>query len=431
MKKWDHILLKRLKPKSEFARNTLILISGTALAQAIPLALTPVLTRLYTPEDFGLLALFYSLSIVLSSIATGRYEFAILAPASVQEAKSVVLLSFLVSFIVFLLLMLPIVIFNDEITSLIGNQEISIWLYFVPFIVLLLGVYRTIDYWLNRQKKYKKMSHNKLIRASGISLVQLLISFSSKSGLIAGFIIGWLISVIIALKTSDLSYKNVNFSQIKESALKYKDYPIYQMPSSLLNSISLEAPVFFISKAFDASIVGFFSVVIKLLSSPAGLISRSTGQVYFQRASEFAKNSPELLLDDLYSVAKKLSIISLVIFSPIFFFGMEIFGFILGSEWEQAGKYSEVLVFAIAIKFVVSPLSIVFMALDKIKISSVWQVSYFITTMVVLYVLTKFSFDIFLWVYVIHEIMLYTLYFLLMIYAIKRFQIEYIQECKN
>jgi len=51
------IMINKLKLKSEFAKNVLTLMTGTTIAQAIPIAISPILTRIYTPEDFGVFAL--------------------------------------------------------------------------------------------------------------------------------------------------------------------------------------------------------------------------------------------------------------------------------------------------------------------------------------------------------------------------------------
>ena len=146
-------MIQRLKPKSEFSRNVLTLMTGTTIAQAIPIAISPILTRIYSPEDFGMLALFLALFSILSTIATGRYELAIMSPESDDEAKDIVFLSILVAIFVFFISTILIWFFDVEIAILLGNSEIKNWLYFIPFTVLSFGVYQSIDYWLNRQKK--------------------------------------------------------------------------------------------------------------------------------------------------------------------------------------------------------------------------------------------------------------------------------------
>lgn len=414
-------MIKQLKQKSEFSRSVLTLITGTALAQALPIAIAPILTRLYTPEDFGLLALFLAIFSVLNTMATGRYEMAIMAPLYDSEAKSLVLLSIFFAFGICVLTGLPIFLFSKEIANFLGNEAIEMWLYFLPITVFFSGVYQSIDYWLNRQKKYRRMAKNKLLQAGGVSLAQMIVGLVSGAGLIIGNVIGRSLSSLLIIKKSKLSISHCSFYEIKRLAFRYRDYPLFQAPFSVLNSLSSQAPIFFVAKFFDASIVGLFSMVIKILSAPAALIAKSIGQVYFQRVSEHAKSSPELLLNDISRLALKLLMIAVLVFSPVLFYGREIFAFIFGNDWAQAGGYAQVLVFAVAIKFVVSPLSVVFLAIDKIRVGSFWQLVYFFTTIVMLYIALTFEFEVFLWIYVVHEFILYAIYFSLMIYSVRSY----------
>jgi len=396
-------------------------MTGTTIAQAIPVAVAPILTRIYTPEDFGILALYLAVSSVLSTVSTGRYELAIMAPVSKSEAQGVVFLSMIFSLGVFVITTIIIWLFNSEIAALLGNQRIGKWLYFVPITVFSFGLYQSIDYWLNRERKYRKMAENKLVQAGSVSLIQVVVGLISNAGLIVGHVIGWIFSVITIIARNEFNFKCFNFNVIKNLAVKYKKYPLLQAPSSLLDGLSVQAPIFFMSKYFDATVVGFLGLVLKMLSAPTALISRSTGQVFFQRVSEHAKVSPELLMSDVYRVALKLSVISIVIFSPILFFGPEIFSILFGKEWMQAGNYAQILVFAIAIKFVVSPISTVFLAIDKITTSSVWQLSYFLITFSVLFVAIHFDIKTFLWIYVANEIVMYIFYFILINFSVKSF----------
>jgi len=413
-------MIQRLKPKSEFSRNVLTLMTGTTIAQAVPIAISPILTRIYSPEDFGLLALFLAVFSILSMIATGRYELAIMSPESDDEAKDIVFLSILIAIFVFFITIILLWFNGAEITIFLGNPEVESWLYLIPFMVLSSGVYQSVDYWLNRQKLYRGMAENKLIQVSSVSILQVLIGVFSKSGLILGSVFGWLISTFIVFSRSNIKHSDFRLKKTKKVLLKYKDYPLFQAPSSLLNTIAAQSPVIFISKSFVDSTVGFFSLVLKVLNTPTTLISRSIGQVFFQKVSEHANLSPHLLLNDIYSTALKLTILSVLLFSPIVLFGPELFSVIFGSEWIQAGYYAQILVFSIAVKFVVSPLSTIFLAIDKIKVASIWQLAYFCITISVLILATSFEFEKFLWIYVFSEIAMYVLYFLLMLYAIKK-----------
>ena len=188
-------MLTKLKPKSEFSRNVLTLMTGTTIAQAIPIAISPILTRIYTPEDFGVFALYMSVASILSVIAAGRYELAIMLPKKDEDAINIVALSILISFFISFISFLVIFLFNAKITNLLGNSEISNWLYFIPITVLLTGMYRSFNYWSNRKKQYKRLATSKIIQSFTTSSTNLSMGFGGfgASGLILGGVLGFLI----------------------------------------------------------------------------------------------------------------------------------------------------------------------------------------------------------------------------------------------
>ena len=124
-----------MKIKSEYSKNIITLLSGNALAQAIPIAISPILTRLYTPEDFGVVALFGSISVLFGSIVNAQYESAIVLPRKNDDAYSIASLSLLIATVFSIILFIVILIFHDCIVDILGTEEISLWLYFIPLVV--------------------------------------------------------------------------------------------------------------------------------------------------------------------------------------------------------------------------------------------------------------------------------------------------------
>jgi len=161
-------MLNKLKPKSEFSRNVLTLMTGTTIAQAIPIAISPILTRIYTPEDFGLFALYISIALLFATAATGRYELAIMLPKKESDAVNIVFLSLLITLIITLLTLFIVFFFNQSITNILGNQDISSWLYFIPFTVFFMGLYQSLNYWNNRKKEYKRLAISRVVQ-SGVT----------------------------------------------------------------------------------------------------------------------------------------------------------------------------------------------------------------------------------------------------------------------
>ena len=128
-------MLKRFKPKSEFNRNILTLMTGTTIAQAIPIAISPILTRIYTPEDFGIFAIFLAITLIIGSIANGRYELAIMIPKKDEDAINIFALGFIITTSISLLLLVLVLIFQKYFIFLLKNEEIGVWLYFFPILL--------------------------------------------------------------------------------------------------------------------------------------------------------------------------------------------------------------------------------------------------------------------------------------------------------
>ncbi len=185
-------MINRLKPKSEFSRNVLTLMTGTTIAQAIPIAISPILTRLYSPSEFGIFALYMSIASLLSVIATGRYELAIMLPKKKTDALNIVILSLVITITISIFAFLIVFFFNEEITILLENKNISNWLYFIPITVLFTGIYQSFNYWNSKQKQYKLIATTKVIQSTTTGTSNLSFGFAGYTfgGMILGGLFG-------------------------------------------------------------------------------------------------------------------------------------------------------------------------------------------------------------------------------------------------
>ncbi|GJQ23509.1 MAG: hypothetical protein HBSAPP01_12990 [Candidatus Brocadia sapporoensis] len=178
--------------KGSFAVNVLTLMTGTTIAQAIPIAISPILTRIYRPEDFGIFALYMSIASMLSVIATGRYELAIMLPEKDEDAVNIVALSLIIACFVSFLALVIVWVFNESITKLLDNKEISKWLYFIPLSVFLTGAYNAFNYWSNRKKQYKRLAISRISQSGATVTSQIGMGFSGleTAGLVGGSVFG-------------------------------------------------------------------------------------------------------------------------------------------------------------------------------------------------------------------------------------------------
>ena len=192
---------KRLLP-SEFTKNTIVLIVGTVVAQAIPLLIHPFLRRIYSAEDFGAMAVFLSLFSMVTIVAAFRYESTIVLPKNDNEAANILGLTFLINLCFNTIIFLVLVFFKTEIVALIGFPlKYANYLYFLPFTSFLFCAYQSMNYWLIRQKAFKASSFNKIVRRSAEGIVQVILGvLKFPGGLFVGDIVGNFSNVISGIR---------------------------------------------------------------------------------------------------------------------------------------------------------------------------------------------------------------------------------------
>ncbi len=345
-------MLTKLKPKSEFSKNVLTLMTGTAIAQAIPIAISPILTRLYTPEDFGKLALFISIVSVMGVFATGKYELAIILPKKNSTAYQLVSLSFILSFLISVFYIVPLV------GSSIVYSFDTIY-YLLPIASFFIALNSIFDRYNNRVKNYKLMSYQRLIKTTieSITSIAFITLFSIQTGLVWGFIFGYFISSWTMLYINFTSFKELKFkpslSKIKVLSRRYINFPKYSMPHTFLNTLSENIPIFLIPLYYGSHTLGLYAFGLKIVKAPLELLLAAMFNVLGQKmAEEYAKGNEIKSL--FISIVKKL--ITFAIFMiPLFIYIDDIFVFIFGQEWRVAGEYIQILSPCILVEFIVSP----------------------------------------------------------------------------
>lgn len=362
----------KLPKKGSFIFNVLTLMTGTSIAQVIPVVISPLLTRVYTPENFGIFALFISITGILSVIVTGRYGLAIMLPEKDEESVNLLILSILIACGISLIVLIIVFIFNNQITKLLSTREISRWLYFIPFAILLAGTYKALNCWSIRKKQFKSVSFSKVTQSTTRAATSLslgLLKFGS-DGLIIGSFIGQLMALLIlgwqAWKNDKNKIKFVLKEKIKKVAKKYKNFPKYSTWSALLNTASVQVPILILTPFFGSEVVGFYSLSHRVLTMPISLLGQAVGQTFFQKASE-NKNNRKRLQYIAFEVYKKLLYVGCFPILVITFFGKEIFSFIFGAQWIIAGNYAQILSIWILLVFISSPLSTLFIVLNKLR----------------------------------------------------------------
>lgn len=369
--------------RSNYAKNVFTLITGTVFAQAIPIAITPILTRIYSPADFGVFAFFAAICAILTVVVTGRYELAIIVPEDDSEALSLVYLSIGLSFVISCFLFILILIFGENIAALLKHPELRNLLYLVPCSTFLLGTVQSFNYWYNRKANYRIMASSRVLQSSIVSSTQLTSGFFrlSQIGLIFGQIVGQLISFIylsIIFRLSTKSYKgSILNKNILTVARKYKRFPQFLILAHVFNTSSSQTPAVLLNTLFSSAASGYFMLTERVLQVPISLVSSAIGDVFRQEASyQYArtKECKKVYITTL----KKLLLLSFMPFLLLFIFAEDVFIFAFGVEWAIAGEYAKILTPMFFMRFIVSPLSVMFMIAEVQRLDLIWQIMLFV-----------------------------------------------------
>ncbi len=358
--------------KSEFFRNLLTLMTGTAIAQAIPILISPILSRLYTPEEFGVLALFMSAASVLGVISTARYELAIMLPDSKRDAMNVLMLSIGIAMVVSLASLVIILLFQQPILTFFNTPELEGWLFLVPVMVLLMGVYQSFNYWSTRNKTFKKNSAGRISQSVGMSAVNLSLGFAGAGsiGLVIGSFIGQAIAALVLAWRAITHPKEwkmaFSIKLIRKNANKYSNFPRINTPHAFIDTLQNHGIVLIIIYFFTKTILGSYNFAYRVLKAPVGLIGSSMYQVFYQKASRSLNEGTDIR-PMVIRIYRNLFVIGFPVFTLLFIFAPEIFAFVFSEQYRMAGEIAQILMPWLFLNYMVMPVTCVAVVMNRQK----------------------------------------------------------------
>jgi lipopolysaccharide exporter len=374
--------LKTYIIQSEPLKNILYLLTGSGLSQIIPILSMPFLSRVYTHFDFALFSFILSCNSPLSTISSGKYDMTIVLAKNEKEALNILYLSYITCIILAILISILTWVSKEWVSIAFNVQDFkNIW-YFIPLFFILQGLFSTNLFWLQRQKKFKLISKNKVIQMSAISIVSAIIGKWNiiNNGLCWGYLIGWAIITFVSLfqviyiieKPFDL-----NIKLIKEAAIKFKKFPLYNMFPSLLNNLTISIPIFIVLNQFSENEVGLFSFIRPIIMLPISILTGTLSQVYFQRISQAVREG-NTIKKEYNVIITVLLITSIFYISFVVIYGNDLIIFAFGEKWAKSSSYAKIIVVGVGFQLIVLPLFNILLALEKVIIISIWQTLYFL-----------------------------------------------------
>jgi O-antigen/teichoic acid export membrane protein len=370
--------------KSEFRKNLLVLMSGTAIAQIIPVLCSPVLTRQFSPADFGLYANFTAVMSFITIVMTGQYPKAIVLPEKNEDAINVLAIAVLLAIACTGILIPVFALAGKPLAVLFQSPSLGSLLWLIPVCALLYAVYEVFNEWCIRRKWFGKLGRNKISNTSGIAGSQMLLGFAKVSeGLVFGEIVGRIFSSILAvwrvLSNDQKLFSHVSWCKMKYFARKYIDFPKYTVPSQFLNTVAGQLPVLGMTVTYGTYEIGLFALGNRILSTPSIFLGNAFMDVFKQKAAEEYRNKGNCLViykKSMWSILK----VSIIPFLLIFIFSPVLFSWIFGQEWYEAGIYARIMSVNAWLSFIFVSTSSVFYVANGQRKLLVWQIIYSIAT---------------------------------------------------
>jgi len=354
-------IIQRVK-NSTYILQIITLMSGTLMAQIVSFGFIPILTRLYTPSEFGLYSLFFALSSMIGMVSSGNYEQAIMLPKSDRDAKALVFLSILVTIFIVVVLTVVLFIFYDFFLNYFEQTSYLIWL--LPISTLIIGLMQIFDAYSTRREFYKKISTTKVIASFTTVTIQTISRYSFKlNGLVIGKVLSDIFALLILIqfhiKKQTLQLKYISKRRLKANMKRHENFPKYQSLSTLINSFAQNIPLLMFTSLFSPAISGFYSLTYRAMQTPMLLVSSSTRAVFYQKASRMYSNGEDIFPLYLKTTLGllKLFILPLVV---ILFFGEDLFIFVFGRQWAESGLIAQIAIFWFLFSFISPPTTVMF-----------------------------------------------------------------------
>ena len=366
-------ITKRMLSSKGFIKNIILLVSGTLLAQSVSIISSPILTRIYSPEAFGELGVFTSITSIFSVFMCLRYELALVIPKEKEYALALLCLSFSICCLITGNVALFILYSQKNIFKSFKINNSCLFALLFLIYIFSSGIFSICNYWYTREGKFKYLAIRQIVNTVltiGIEIIlSLFIAKNSGMGMILGYTLSLSITTLILfvniLKENYCDIKKITIKDIRKEAYKYREFPLFASWTALLNTLSFSLPSLMLSFFFNSNIVGYYSLAYKILDMPVSLVGGAVAQAFYPQIN--AQNTLEDKKNLTLKVVKTLLEIGLV---PVILVGIAapwIFTVFFGKECVTTGYYARLLSLWILAVFVGSPVSNLYVTMNRLK----------------------------------------------------------------
>lgn len=367
--------LKNIKEvlMSNFAKSVLLIAGGTAFAQLLNTFMVPIITRIYSPKEYGILTVYTAILMMLGVIGSLKYEWGIAIADNDEKAINVLMLSMIVLLAVVGIITLIFIFFGKAFLDLIGGEVLFKYRFLIPLGILFTGLYDIFTQWAIRKKNFKSISKTKLSQSMAQNIIQVGFGLFNLGPitLILGRIFGQSAGIttlsIPFVKNDRALLEKINKKEIAWCAKRYIRFPLFSALSQFLNTASIQLPVLFIISLYGSQVIGFYGLANGVINLPTVLVGTSVGDVFYGEAASIGRTDPERLKALSTKLFRKLIIIGLVPLITLVLFGPFIFSLVFGQGWSEAGIYARIISFSVFTRLIFIPISRIYSVFERQK----------------------------------------------------------------
>jgi len=369
--------LTGLRPRGTFARGVGTLIGGTAGSQLLTMLAAPVVMRLFSPTDFGMLAVYAGLLGIVTVVASLCYELAIPLPDTHQEAANIAVLALVIVVAISALSLLIVAWAGGPITHMLGVPKLARYFWLLPIGIIMVGVYQVFNLWALRTKSFSAITGTRLkqsltsvaIQIGGYSFgpVALLVAHAAGQGM-GGLSLGR-----AALRFSE--FRHVSLAGMAATMHRYRHFPIFSTWAGLLNSGGVQMPSLMFAALFGPQAAGLYVLTNRVLSMPLTVVGSAIGTYLFATGAEARRqNRIAPLVADVYGKLANIAMPPAMVFLLA---GPNLFAFVFGESWREAGEFARWLSPWLYVAFVTSPLNVLFDVLERQRLELYFEILLF------------------------------------------------------
>lgn len=347
------------------ARNVAALLTGTVLAQAVTFGVMILLARLYTPADFGWFAIAQSIVSIGTTIASLRYDIAIMLPASDVDARVVQRLAARSIGVVSIILGLTLLLLFPWLKQRVGDEQIAAWFIATALLVFLTAQVANRQYWLTRRGRFNTVAANRVIAAVAVAVSQIVSALVL--GGFRGLVVGATVGQLIALINVSRHVRELNgplppgAPSIWGMARRYKKMPLINGPNALVDAVSSAGMNILIARVAVAGL-GQYSLAQKSTTAPASMINSALVQVFLHRMSKAPRGTLTKLVTRALS---RISVVTVPVFLLMYFVLPAVVPWVFGNQWVEAGQLAQALVPWVGLGTLTAPTSNVFVVTER------------------------------------------------------------------